>query len=137
MTISEVCLLTICIIPSGFEINLFHAVSNEAVDRDQFRISILNKELCAEVETAIRNVHGHGFVWYAGEESFSIDDREPDEFIQWYRDNDKEGFETYLTYHFTPDNPALESQQSIAEVFLEYAKILLPLFDKVSYRWGG
>lgn len=128
--------LQFCIISSGFEINLFHAVRNSAVDRNQFQNAILDKAVRAAVEDEIEKAQGHGFIWYAGDGEFPIDERDPGEFIKWYRENDREGAETYLAYKFAPDSPILENEQTIADAFIEYAKILTPLFDKVSHAWG-
>ncbi len=127
--------LQFCLLADRFAINLFHAVKHEAVDRDYFYKAILSKEFCDDVATEIKKLQGYNLFWYAGDGCFSVDDDNASDFIEWYKENDRDGAETYLARDYKPDDPVLKSAQSISNEFVKFAKILLPLFDKVSFGW--
>jgi len=126
-----------CIVPNACEINLFHAVKNEAVDRDSFRTRLnSDRQLAERVTREIDKLKGHSLYWHAGEGEFQIDNAEPDDFTQWYLKNDASGYETFLALYLDPDDPVLKNASTISKAFVEYTELLLPLYKLMAHQWG-
>ena len=86
---------------------------------------------------------GDGFEWriYDPEanrvkEVFSIDKRDPKDFISFYENYDREGLESYFLCSFSPNDPRIKTAESIADTSFEIAKVLAPLYHIISETKG-
>lgn len=123
---------------SGFDVNLFLAVKNGAIDRmmlseNQFKALY---ERRPQIETEMRKLVGQGFEWRIenGVDPFRVDIDQVENFCDWFRDNDKDGFESYMTKYYEPDDPILRSKESIASEVIRVITMLQPLYDAMVWR---
>lgn len=127
-----------CIMPNGVEINLFHAVKNDAIDRDYLQGKI--NSLAPQIIEEIRKFKGEGYVWIIYDDienetyEFYFDKEEPEEFIKFYRKNDRNGRESYLAYYIHPDDEILGNINSIGDFIIGEFKKLIPLYNLISLR---
>jgi hypothetical protein len=125
-----------CLVDRAFEINLFHSVKNNAVDRDYLYGQLRNKDFAERLVREIESLKGNGLVWHiAGVEPFEIDARDAEDFLTFYK-QDSEGRESCLVYSISPDDNRLRSESSICETIIEKAITLMPLLEIVSKSWG-
>ncbi|OUN51697.1 hypothetical protein B5G18_12505 [Clostridium perfringens] len=130
--------LQFSIIQNGFEINLFHAVRRDAVDRGYLHENI--NKLKDKIIIELDKLKGEGFKWiiHTGEENkdyvFNIDDEKSEDFIKFYNRYDEEGRESYLSYYLEPDDYRLENIDSISKVVVEKMKLLVPLYNLLAFR---
>lgn len=132
-----------CLVPHGFEVILFHAVANEAIDRGYVHDLIDNNKR-AELKRIIRAVDklkGKGFTWYISDPNkrepvaeFNLDAENPEDFISFYKKNDKEGYTSVCQFAIKPDYPILKDKKEIARLVLRKIKELLPLYRAVAFR---
>lgn len=126
-----------CLIPSGFEIVLFYAVANGAVDRGYLHDLIDNnrKAELKNIVRAIEKLKGKGFIWNISDpkqrktvSNFIIDDESPEDFISFYKKYDKKGLISVCSFVVQPDDTNLTSRKDIAKLALKKTKELLPLY---------
>lgn len=122
----------------GFDISLFLAVRNGAIDRmklseHQFKI-LRERRLLIEAE--MRKLIGHGFEWRIENETppFLFDAGSVEEFCDWFRAHDEDGCESYLIKYYKPDDPILNSKESIAAEVIRIITMLQPLYDAMVWR---
>lgn len=136
--------LQYCITSEGFEVNLFHAVRHDAVDRDYFKKQLtVDKTLKNRVIKEIEKLKGNGLVWYINEESsgklinqfsFKIDTEEASDFINFFKEHDDDGCYSLLSYYVEPDNIEIKDVDSISRLVLQKVKLMLPLYNLIAYR---
>lgn len=122
--------------PEGFEVNLFHAVRHRAIDRG-FLHGVIDKKN-REIVNTIKKLKGKGYKWIINREGsifFNIDTEESEKFIDFYKKNDEDGYESYLCYFVEPDDIRLKDIESISELILEIIDEILPLYWLIS--WNG
>ena len=130
--------LQYCIASNGFEVNLFHAVKNGAVDRGYLDKNL--EKLAPKIIEEVEKLKGEGCYWtITGDgldepEYFYFDDEDGESFINYYKKYDKEGRESFLSYYLEPDDEVLEDIDSISEFILEKFEKLLPLYNLLSLR---
>ncbi|MBS2967792.1 phospholipase D family protein [Metabacillus sp. KIGAM252] len=132
-----------CLVGNGFEIVLFHSVANDAVDRGTMH-DIINKPDKVKIESIIREVSilkGKGFTWFVTDAkndkviaSFSFDKKDAKDFINFYKNYDKPGFESYCSYLLLPDSDILKDRITLAKFTLKKIKQLLPLYQLITFR---
>ncbi len=122
----------------GFDINLFLAVRNDAIDRmklseHQFKMLF---EQRPQIETEMRNLVGHGFEWRIenGAEPFRVDNDPVENFCDWFKVNDSDGYESYLIKYYEPGDPILKSKESISAEVIRVMTMLQPLYDTMVWR---
>ena len=123
--------------PEGFEINLFHAVRHKAIDRGFLHGGIID-EKSVEIVNAIRKLKGKGYRWIINREgsiSFNIDTEKSEKFIDFYKNNDEDGYESYLCYFIVPNDTRLKDIESISELILDKIDEILALYWLLS--WNG
>lgn len=131
--------LQFALVPNGFEINLFHSVKNDAIDRDFLHDNINKRK--DKIIKELNNLKGEGLEWIINDEkmsefyTFKIDDENPSEFIEFYKKYDKPGMNSQLVYYLEPNDERLKNIQSISAVVLEKIKMLIPLYKLVAYRF--
>jgi len=126
-----------CLTDGGFEINLFHAVKNDAVDRDYLHSQIGDAAFASELIKAIDELKGYGLYWHIdGFEPFEFDSRPANEFIEFYK-QDENGRTSSLSYWVEPDDIRLFDEESILEMVMEISLLLIPLLDLVSTNWDA
>lgn len=132
-----------CLVPNGFEILLFHAVAKGAVDRGYLHdlIHFNKKAELQRITKAIAKLKGKGFVWSISDPNkrslvakFDIDNETPENFIEFYKKYDKEGYVSVCEYSIEPDNQILKDKKEIAKLILRKTKQLLPLYRSVTLR---
>ena len=122
----------------GFDINLFLAVRNGAIDRmklhdNQFKLLFEKRSL---IETEMRKLIGHGFEWHIENDTqpFILDDDPVEKFCDWFKTNDEEGHESYLMKYYAPDNSVLKNKKTIAAEVIRIITMLQPLYDVMVWR---
>lgn len=129
--------LQFCIVPNGFEVNLFLAVRHDAVDR--MHIQDKMPQLRQSITEEIRKLQGFNMTWEIHNEdtsehdSFDIDREEPEGFCDFLR-KDREGCESYLRLFFEADNETLHTSDSIADAVVYYFSVLAPLYNAIVWR---
>lgn len=125
----------------GFEVNLFHAVSHDAIDRDWVHKKLLNKEYREALVKEIKRLKGRNLVWKIYDSvsdtlisEFQIDEKAPDDFIKFYIDNDMDGRESFLAYFLRPDSPELKDINTISKMIIEKITLMLPLYKIMAFR---
>lgn len=121
--------------PYGFEVNLFHSVPKEAIDRDYLHKKLIELDFRQSLEEELYKLKGYGFTWSIGSEEFSFDDNDISEFCDFYLEHDCEGKFSSLSVLFAPDDDEIKDLYSICEVVKKYVKMLVPLYNLVSYRF--
>ncbi|MHB1453904.1 MAG: phospholipase D family protein [Saccharofermentanales bacterium] len=123
---------------SGFDINLFLAVRNDAIDRmklseNQFEM-LFNQR--SKIETEMKKLVGHGFEWRIenGVEPFQVDNNPVEIFCDWFKINDSDGYESYLTKYYEPDDPILKNKENVAIEVIRVMSMLQPLYDAMVWR---
>ncbi|EYE87247.1 hypothetical protein Q428_14355 [Fervidicella metallireducens AeB] len=130
--------LQFCIVPSGFEINLFLAVRHDAIDRAYVQEKM--QQLGPKITTEISKLQGYGMTWeiyndVTGEHhSFDIDNQNPEEFCKFLKKYDADGCESYLRLFYPADDEALLDIDSISNEVVNYMTILKPLYDTMVWR---
>jgi hypothetical protein len=130
--------LQFCIVPSGFEINLFLAVRNDAIDRAHVQEHI--DKLAPKIISEISKLQGNGMTWeiYNDETKeryvFNIDSERTDDFCEFLKKYDRDGCESYLKLFFNPDDETLIDINSISENIIYYMTLLNPLYNTMVWR---
>lgn len=119
---------------SGFEINLFHDVPHDAVDRGVLHRNLENLEKRIQIEEELRKLKGHGFYWHIGDAKFDLDKDDISKFYEFYINNDRDGKLSSLCKFFKPDDINLKNEESICNLVSGYVKMLIPLYNLVSFR---
>lgn len=129
--------LQFCIIPKGFEINLFLAVKHDAIDRSHVQKHL--GELKSSIEKEISKLTGYGMLWeiyndMTGESyEFDIDKRNADEFCEYLK-NDQDGCESYLKLFYSADDERIKTKESIAKEVVTIMEVLNPLYNAMVWR---
>lgn len=130
--------LQFCITSSGFEINLFHAVRRDAVDRNYMHENI--NKIKNKIINELNKLKGENLEWVIHDNVenknyiFEIDNEKSEQFIDYYRKYDEEGRESYLAYYLEPNDNRLKDLNSISKVVIEKIKLLLPLYNLLAFR---
>ncbi|MFF5395888.1 phospholipase D family protein [Peribacillus butanolivorans] len=132
-----------CLVSNGFEIVLFHSVANDAVDRGTFK-DIINEPDEKKLKSIVREIDklkGKGFTWHVTDAknntaiaSFSFDENEAEQFVEFYKKHDDSGFESFCSFTLTPDNPILKDRITLARFIFKKIKQLLPLYQLITFR---
>lgn len=128
-----------CVGADGFEINLFHAVRHDAIDRAYLHENL--KKQATSIIKEIEKLNGQGMVWrIAGINDdaklvdFDFDSNDAKDFISYYKKYDEDGLESFLYLSYKPDDPRIQTLQSIKELVIEKTKLLFPLYQTMVFR---
>ena len=130
--------LQFSIAASGFEVNLFHAVRRDAIDRNYMHENIDKYKY--KIENELDKLKGEGLKWVVYDKSetksyvFDIDNKKSEEFIEFYKKYDEDGRESYLLYYLPPDDVNLKNLSSISKFVIDKIKILVPLYNLLAFR---
>jgi len=123
----------------GFEINMFHAVPNDAVDRVHVHSKLADMAFVDNIIDKINCLKGNNLFWNIYENDtrieFDIDNENGASFIDFYRKHDMSGRESFLSYSLEPDDPRIKDLHSIASLVVSKIKLLLPLYQAMSLRF--
>lgn len=121
----------------GFEVNLFHSVPHDAVDRDVMHKRLMDLDYRKKIEYELMKLKGNGFYWHIDNEKFYIDEDDISTFYNFYISNDRDGRLSSLCKFFTPDDINIKDKESICNTAIKYIKMLIPLYNLVSFRLDG
>lgn len=130
--------LQFCIVPNGFEINLFLAVRHDAIDRGHVQDKM--NQLKPKITKEISRLQGYEMTWEIYNEaadeyySFDIDNDDPEDFCKFLFKNDCDGCESYLKIFYPADDEALYDIDSISFEITTYIKMLMPLYNALVWR---
>lgn len=123
---------------AGFDINLFLAVRHGAIDRAYVHENMMS--LKPKIESELVKLQGQGMEWVIWDHdinepiTFDIDSEDPSAFYNFFKVNDQDGRESYLQKYYAPDDPILQTKDSIGAEVLRIVKILLPLYNIMVWR---
>jgi hypothetical protein len=124
-----------------FEVGIFHAVPNGAVDRmylTEFLLS--NNELNIKIIEELNKLKGQGLSWTAYYErtnetfEFDIDDRDPSEFKKWYLDNVIDGRYSSILFKIPPEDSRIKTKEEIESLIFSAFELLNPLYDLIIWK---
>lgn len=130
--------LQFCIAPTGFEINLFLAVRHDAIDRANVQEKM--KQLEPNITKEIAKLQGHGMTWelYNDEDGdrkcFELDNRKAEEFCEFLKKYDRDGYESYLKLFYRADDKVLSDINLISSEIIKYMTMLVPLYNAMVWR---
>ncbi len=130
--------LQFCIVPVGFEINLFLAVRHDAIDRAHVREKM--NQLRPKITKEISILQGYGMTWEIYNEetsesvSFDFDNNEAEKFCDFLLKNDYDGCLSYLKILYAADDSALYDINSLCYEITTYIKMLMPLYNALVWR---
>lgn len=126
-------------IGEGFEINLFLAVRHDAVDRLHLHQHLF--ELQPKIEINLAKLKGLGLQWLIWDyqedapiATFDVDSENSTDFGDWFKENDHDGYESFLRKYYKPDDPVLKTKESIGNEIVQVTKLLLPLYNTIVWR---
>ena len=125
----------------GFSINLFLAVKHDAWDRAHMHGAI--ETLRPDIERELGLLAGYGMRWVIHDSDldrefvFDIDSEAPEDFCDYFMENDRDGRESFLVAHYPPDEGLLQDFDSICEEVLDKTELLLPLYNVMVHRPKG
>lgn len=121
----------------NFAINIFHAVKKGAHDRQYMGNMMPKQDFKQKLIEQIEVLKGKRkkLSWHISEKEFDIDSRNADDFIDFYRENDREGRESFLSYKMQPDDERLKDVDAISKVIVEVARDFFPLYSLISADW--
>ena len=96
---------------------------------------LMDLDFRQNIEKELNKLKGHGFKWSINSEEFSIDNDDINEFCDFYLEHDCEGKYSSLSILFDPDDDKIKDLDSICELVKNYVKMLVPLYNLVSYRF--
>ena len=116
----------------AFEISIYHSTPRNTYDRGYVHSKIDDKEYQQKLIDAINKLKGHGFIYYAGEGKFNIDQEEAENFIKFYNKYDLYG--TYSSCIVAiPVKSRLLLKENIVTTCIDYIDLLSELFNVM--RW--
>ena len=121
----------------GFEVNLFHSVPHDAVDRGVMHKRLMDLNYRKKIENELMKLKGNGFYWHIDNEKFYIDKDDISTFYDFYISNDRDGRLSSLCKSFTPDDINIKDKESICNTVIKYIEMLIPLYNLVSFRLNG
>ena len=130
--------LQFCIVPTGFEINLFLAVRHDAIDRAYVQENL--NELKPKITKELAKLKGYGITWEIYNDvteeyhCFEIDNEETEDFCKFLQKYDRDGCESYLKLFYQADDEALYDIDSISNEVINYMTRLIPLYNAMVWR---
>lgn len=124
-----------------FEVGIFHAVPDGAVDRSHLREQLLkDKDLSLNIMEELNKLKGHGLVWTAFDDNtkeasgFEIDNRNSNEFKVWYLENVVDGKYSSLLFKILPDDLRIKKKEDIKKLIFDTFELLKPLYDLIIWK---
>lgn len=117
------------------EIGLYHSTKNGTFDDAYIRKRLANndKALEEEIIDAIKKMYGCGLVWHIGEKRFEIDNNNPSDFIEFYKNNDYPGLYSKCTVEI-PKFDIRITEENFVDTCLFYISKLYPMYLTLSYK---
>lgn len=117
---------------------MFHSVRRDGVDRSYLhgKINKIKNEIIKELDS----LRGQEVKWIIYDDInkqryvFDVDSEKCSDFIDFYKKYDDEGRESSLVYYLKPDDSRLKDINSISQLIIEKIKLLLPLYNLLSFR---
>lgn len=116
---------------TGFQVVLFFAVPEDAVDRKYLKDNL--GRLADEINRQAKLLKGHGLVWEISDSpSFHFDT--DDDLAGYLKKYDCDGRFSSLNMYFAPDDLRIKTLDGICDEVLKGFKLLNPLYNVVAWR---
>ncbi|SFA86417.1 MULTISPECIES: phospholipase D family protein [unclassified Bacillus (in: firmicutes)] len=130
--------IQVSLVGDGVQVGLFHATANGAIDRDYLKRNI--ERLKEKIIYEVTKLNGEKFVWHVFDpktdksiKSFSFDYEDPNEFIEFYKKYDDEGFESFCIFHMNPNDQNLMTKDSIVRIASHKIEKLYSLYKLITW----
>lgn len=126
-----------------FEIGLFHAVKDGAIDRDYLHKNIDNikDKIIAQLDFIKSQAEGFKWCIHDGENDiavFELDKLESQEFIKFYKHYDIDGTFSSFMIKFENNNQSIQTKSQIEEIIVKHFKLIYNLYiliiDHTNYK---
>lgn len=125
---------------TGLDVGLFHSTPADAVDRMYLSEHIDDMDVQEGIINELRKLKGHGYVWTISNNEFShsfdIDAERPEDFINFYREYDRNGMWSMMLKHF-PRYDERITEDKLAETCYDIIEQLKPLYELVIWKRGN
>ncbi|WP_342598780.1 phospholipase D family protein [Psychrobacillus sp. FSL H8-0483] len=123
----------------GLNVGMFHSTASDGVDRGH--VDDHWYEVKQKIENIYNDITGYEFVWhiYSNRENrlhayFAIDSGTAQEFIDFYRKYDMDGFESFCMRHYDVDDERIKTERNIINEVYETFEAILPLYKAMTFR---
>lgn len=123
----------------GINIGMFHSTAHDGVDRGY--VSDNWGVIKEEIIKVYDNLVGYGFVWTIFNNklnqhraSFKIDEGSSEEFIDFYKKYDEDGFESFCMRHYETNDLHIKTYNKILKEMYETIEVILPLYNAMAFR---
>ena len=122
---------------SGVDVGIYHAVPHDALDRAYLHDNIDKKS--SEIINALSKIRFKGYEWSIYDpdtdtvEIFYFDKRPLEDFIKWYKTNDKDGTYSFMLKHF-PRYDFRISRDYIEDTCFDVINELYELYHIISWQ---
>ncbi|MDR9855632.1 phospholipase D family protein [Paenibacillus sp. VCA1] len=130
--------MQVTVVEDGIQIGLFHATANGAIDRNYLRSKI--DSLRDEIHYQIAKLRGEQLVWHIYDpkanrtiRSFKIDEENPNDFVDFYKKYDAEGYESFCISQLQPDDENLKTVSTIVQIAKGKIEKMHPLYRLITW----
>lgn len=124
--------LQFCLTSKYFQIGLFHAVPNDAIDREYLHshINQLQEKIIEELKKIVEKVDRMIWIIHNDQNKFEFDfaKEKIEDFIAFYKENDQEGYFSELLIAFEPSDERIKTKEGICKLITETFEVFLPLY---------
>lgn len=130
--------LQFCIVPDGFEMNLFLAVWNDAIDRDVYKKWGEKDKI--KVQKELQRLSKDGLTWEISNaeekksESYVLENDDVEAFCRFLQKYNREGFESYLRYKFDANDVRIQKFEDICTLIVDTLKKWINLYNLMVWR---
>lgn len=124
---------------TGLEVGIFHSVPHQAIDRMYMHEHIDDTDLQDKIIEELKKLKGYGYVWNIGNEqenhTFNLDAEKAEDFISFYKSNDREGMWSSMLKSFPRYDENL-TEKNLAQTCYDIIEQLKPLYELVIWKRG-
>lgn len=123
----------------GIGMGMFHSTATEGIDRAH--VDENWDVVRAKIKAIYPTLQGYHFLWtiYSNrlDETIAtceLDQATADEFLQFYRQYDADGYESFCLRYFALDDAAIKTEQAIVSLVKETFTVMMPLYEAMTFR---